>query len=188
MLVADEDLPQIVKAAPEAKRPVLGVQRALLFGARLGRGPTAERRGRMEAERVERAQRAAAEQRALMERRNDELTEDLAAKVSSLRDVAVAVKAEVQESGAIVDNMGNRFDHALDILRSSTARLRTLSKEPAALNFVRMTLFCVMMAFLIYALSPGGAFRRAIGSAGGALHAANGGASFLAPAPAEPSA
>lgn len=157
MLVADEErvspssssVASVGDASGRLQRSTLD-HRALLFGSRLGHGAEAERRGRE----VAQAKRMAAEERVLIEARNNELIDDLHEKVDELRSVALQVGHEASTSLSIVEDMDHSFDGALHVLRRTSERLQSFAKESGGSNLIRMTLFCVVFFLFLYFVFP----------------------------------
>lgn len=118
--------------------------RALLFGSRFGRSNCVNPKGQAAA-----ALYAAAEQDAL-EEHNEEMTEELAKKVSELKEVSLSIGEETKDSNHQLEEMDTHFTRARQLLSSASSRLQKVAKNPNTRHMCAMVLFSLFLLLLIY--------------------------------------
>lgn len=96
----------------------------------------------------------AAEERTLIEARNDELVDELHVKVDRLKVVTQEVGQEASASLSLAQDMERSFDGALNVLKQTADRLKGIAKDPAGMSLIRMTMFCVLLFMFLYFVFP----------------------------------
>mmetsp|Transcript_27648 Transcript_27648/g.86238 ORF Transcript_27648/g.86238 Transcript_27648/m.86238 type:complete len:309 (+) Transcript_27648:59-985(+) len=134
---------QPAQAAPASRYGVS--HRELLFGSKFGRPLAVNAKGRAT------AQLFAAHERAMLEQGNDELAEELQAKVAVLRDVGQEIHRETSNSNRALEAMNSGFNRAHELLRATSSRLRKVSEQSGSRHLCAMVSF-ILVVFVVFYL------------------------------------
>jgi len=116
-------------------------QRALLFGARGGKGrqqrayedPNDSYNNQMEAE-----------------RQNDDMIDDLEAKVGQLKQITHGIGGEIGASNGLIEQMSTQFDSAGSMLTGTVGKLNQMLKQKTGGHMWHMVLFIVFIFMLLW--------------------------------------
>merc|ERR1719356_1543731 len=123
-------------------------QRAQLFGNRKGFArPGSPPPGQSRAEAAEKQST-----REVLERQNDQHIDDLEARVSALKEITRGINKEVTDSTSFLETMGEGFDKAGTMLKSTINHLGVMMQTRKGGNVCYVAGFTVVMLFLMCSL------------------------------------
>eukprot|EP00916_Digyalum_oweni_P019524 GHVL01032484.1.p1 GENE.GHVL01032484.1~~GHVL01032484.1.p1 ORF type:complete len:158 (-),score=21.58 GHVL01032484.1:468-941(-) len=88
----------------------------------------------------------------VMEEQNDQYIAELQGKVSMLKDVALGISKEAEESNNILNSMSTQFDTVKDMLGGTMKKLGNMMRRNGGVHMWAMAAFVIFMFILMYFL------------------------------------
>merc|ERR1711964_110947 len=91
-----------------------------------------------------------------MGQQNDSSLIDLEAKVHSLKDIALGINREAQESNSILGGMSTMFDQTGSMMKNTASKLKHMVEKKSGKHMLYLTLFIVGLFMLLWFLGKAG--------------------------------
>jgi len=86
----------------------------------------------------------------ILEQQNNERIYELSQQVNRLKGLTIDIGNEVSEQNRLLDNMGDGFQNAKDMLQGSLARIGTMLESGGAKHMCYMVGFVVLVVVFLY--------------------------------------
>lgn len=86
----------------------------------------------------------------ILEQQNNERIFELSEQVSRLKGLTIDIGNEVSEQNRLLDNMGDGFQNAKDMLQGSLTRIGTMLESGGAKHMCYMVGFVVLVVVFLY--------------------------------------
>ena len=87
-----------------------------------------------------------------LERENDSHIRDLSSKVDTLKSISLSIQGAVRESSSILSGMGDQFDSATRVVKSTVGKISTLIHSKTGHHMWHFVLFIAASFILLYLL------------------------------------